>query len=234
MAYQAAAPIRGSRRDGELHRLALECPEGLTDEEVMLVLCDPAVAADPGTGNHLFSELFRRYHVRVTTWCFRLTRNRGRALDLAQEIFFKAYRHRNGFRGDSRFSTWLYVITRNHCLSSLKRIADPVDVGETVPIRLCDYSTPQPDKMMERKQRHQEMWQMIGATLEPMEARVMALHYGYELPLAAITERLALTNPSGAKAYVVNARRKLNLVIKRRASRQAATAFPATTSRTAA
>ena len=48
----------------------------------------------------------------------------------------------------------------------------------------------------------------------------MALHYGYELPLAAITQQLELTNPSGAKAYVVNARRKLNLVMKRRALRK--------------
>jgi RNA polymerase sigma-70 factor (ECF subfamily) len=214
----------------ELHRMALECPEGLTDEEVMLVLCGSGESGYAGLADLLFGELFRRYQVRVTAWCFRLTRNRGRALDLAQEIFFKAYRHRHGFRGDSRFSTWLYVITRNHCLSSLKKLADPVDVGETVPLRLRDSSMPQPDIAIERKQRHQEMWQMIGATLEPIEARVMALHYGYEWPLAAITQRLALTNPSGAKAYVVNARRKLNLVIKRRAARKPAPAL----SRTAA
>lgn len=195
--------------------MARECPEALTDEEVMLVLCNP------GSGEHLFAEIFRRYHARVTTWCFRLTHNRARAHDLAQEIFFKAYRHRQGFRGDSRFSTWLYVITRNHCLSSMKKIADPVEVGETMPLRLQDLSAPRADVLIERRQKHQEMWQMIGATLEPLEARVMALHYGYEVPLAAITRRLALTNPSGAKAYVVNARRKLNLVIRRRAARPA-------------
>jgi RNA polymerase sigma-70 factor, ECF subfamily len=210
----------------ELYRLAQDCPESLTDEEVMLVLCDPDIAF----GDNLFSELFRRYHARVTSWCFRLTRNRGRSLDLAQEVFFKAYRHRHGFRGDSRFSTWLYAIARNHCLSSLKKLADPVDAGEAVLARLRDCSTAQPDTVVERKQRHKEMLQMIGATLEPMEARVMALHYGYELPLAQITQKLALTNPSGAKAYVVNARRKLSLVLKRRALQKAAPSF----SRTAA
>jgi RNA polymerase sigma-70 factor, ECF subfamily len=210
----------------ELYRLAEDCPESLTDEEVMLVLCDPDVAC----GDSLFSELFRRYHARVTSWCFRLTRNRGRSLDLAQEVFFKAYRHRHGFRGDSRFSTWLYAIARNHCLSSLKKLADPVDAGEAVPARLRDCSTAQPDIVVERKQRHKEMLQMIGATLEPMEAQVMALHYGYELPLAQITQKLALTNPSGAKAYVVNARRKLSLVLKRRALQKAAPSL----SRTAA
>jgi hypothetical protein len=38
--------------------------------------------------------------------------------------------------------------------------------------------------------------------------------------LATITQRLDLSNPSGAKAYVVNARRKLNIVLQRRASKK--------------
>jgi RNA polymerase sigma factor (sigma-70 family) len=214
----------------ELYRMAQDCPESLTDEELMFVLCDSNRANDERLGESLFGELFRRYHVRVTSWCFRFTRNRGRALDLAQEVFFRAYRHRHGFRGDSRFSTWLYSITRNHCLSAIKKIADPVDGGEIVPLRLQDFSTTPPDIAIERKQRHREMWQLIDNALEPTEARVMALHYGYELPLAAITRKLALTNPSGAKAYVVNARRKLSRAIKRHASLKAASAL----SRTAA
>jgi RNA polymerase sigma factor (sigma-70 family) len=203
----------------QLYRLAQDCPESLTDEEVMLVLCGTiAGRPDDDLGERLFSQLFHRYHARVTSWCFRFTRNRGRALDLAQEVFFRAYRHRHGFRGDSRFSTWLYAIARNHCLSAIRKIADPVDAGEIVPLRLRDLSTTPPDVAIERKQRHREMWRVIGAALEPTEARVMALHYGYELPLAEITQQLALTNPSGAKAYVVNARRKLDRVIKRRIS----------------
>jgi RNA polymerase sigma-70 factor, ECF subfamily len=202
----------------ELYRMAHDCPEALKDEELMFVLCDPEVDRGSALGDNMFSELFRRYHARVTSWCFRFTRNRCRALDLAQEVFFRAYRHRAGFRGDSRFSTRLYAITRNHCLSAVSRVADPVDIGEAVPLRLRDSSTVPVDIAMERRQKHEEMWRVIGNTLDATEARVMALHYGYEVPLATITRDLALTNPSGAKAYVVNARRKLNRAIQRRAS----------------
>ena len=184
----------------------------------MFVLCN----SEGNEAEDLFGEIFRRYHSRVTAWCLRLTRNRSRAVDLAQEVFFKAYRHRQSFRGDSRFSTWMYAIARNHCLSSLKKLADPAETGEAVPLRMRDHTTVEADVLIERKQRHKEMWLMIGATLEPLEARVMALHYGYEVPLAAITRQLALSNPSGAKAYVVNARRKLNTALKRRALRRAA------------
>ena len=117
----------------------------------MLVLCD-SPDAQSVSGEELFSEIFRRYHTRVTAWCFRLTRNRARALDLAQEVFFKAYRHRHGFRGDSRFSTWLYAITRNHCLSRSRNWPIRWMPVKPIPLRLRDVSVIQPDIQIERKQ----------------------------------------------------------------------------------
>src|SRR5947209_3274235 len=92
----------------ELRRMWRTCPEGLTDEEAMAILCSSNGSDGGECSEDIFSEIFRRYHSRVTSWCFRLTRNRTRALDLAQEVLFKAYRHRDSFRGDARFSTWLY------------------------------------------------------------------------------------------------------------------------------
>lgn len=198
--------------------VAATCPEALTDQELMLVLGE---MEDNQLRDDLFGEVFRRYQGRVTAWCYRITRDRNRALDLAQEIFLKAFRHIRSFRGDARLSTWLYAITRNHCLSSIKkRSADPAELAEEMPRGLRDL-TIQPDRDIQRAQANRRMWEMIHATLEPLEARVMALHYGYEIPLATITQRLALANPSGAKAYVVNARRKLSHAIRRHAQNEA-------------
>jgi hypothetical protein len=50
----------------------------------------------------------------------------------------------------------------------------------------------EPDRDIERQQVSRRMWQMIHATLEPLEVRVMTLHYAYEIPLATITRKLAL------------------------------------------
>lgn len=198
----------------ELRGMATQCPEALTDEELMSVLRG---SEERGEREHVFEEIFRRYHVRVTSWCYRITRNRVTAADLSQEIFLKAYRHLHGFRGDSRLSTWLYAITRNHCLSSIgKRSTDPLATGEVIPLRLPDLTAADPNRTLEREQLCKRLWEMIGSTLEPMEARVITLHFAYGVPLAAITRQLALSNPSGAKAYVVNARRKLSRVIQRR------------------
>ena len=61
-----------------------------------------------------------------------------------------------------------------------------------------------------------DVWGLMTSALEPMEVRVMALHYGYEVPLGTLTRHLELVNPSGAKAYIVNGRRKLKSALARR------------------
>jgi RNA polymerase sigma-70 factor, ECF subfamily len=197
----------------ELRKMAKTFPEALSDNELMRALR----GLPDAQRSQLFGEVFRRYQSRVTSWCYRLTHNQACAVDLAQEIFFKAYRHMHGFRGDSRLSTWLYAITRNHCLSFIQKMAaDPVETGESVPPGLRDLRAAEPDCDIERAQLSRRIWRMLNSTLDPLEARVMTLHYGYEVPLATITVKLGLSNPSGAKAYIVNARRKLRAVIVRR------------------
>jgi hypothetical protein len=56
---------------------------------------------------------------------------------------------------------------------------------------------------------------LMKEVLTATEQRVMTLHYGLEMELDAITTALGLTNTSGAKAFIVSARRKLNAALKR-------------------
>jgi DNA-directed RNA polymerase specialized sigma24 family protein len=56
----------------------------------------------------------------------------------------------------------------------------------------------------------------ISTALDPLEAEVVNLHYMEGLPLEAITQSLALTNASGAKAYLLRARRKLVWTLRKR------------------
>lgn len=196
-----------------------------SDETLMFLLRS---AIDRKTVDVLFDEIFRRYHSRVSAWCLRLIRDREQALDLTQEVFLRAFRRMHTYRGDSRFSTWLFAITRNHCLNSLKkRNTEPAETGEIMPDELWGSDGMEIHTAIERRQSFLKMWNLIEATLSPMEARVMALHYGHELPLAVITRELLLSNPSGAKAYIVNARRKLNAMLGKNESRRRSRATPA-------
>jgi RNA polymerase sigma-70 factor, ECF subfamily len=183
-----------------------------SDEALVFLLLN---AVDQPTVDDLFNELFRRYQVRVSRWCYRVTRDPESVADLVQEVFLRAFRRLSTYRGNSRFSTWLYAITRNHCLNSLKkRQTEPVAAGEIMPDDFPGADGQEVHQAMERDQSFRNMWSLIQATLTPMEVRVMSLHYGHGLPFALITRQMMLSNPSGAKAYIVNARRKLKAVLR--------------------
>ena len=182
----------------------------LPDKLLMTVL---AAAVDQQTFNCLFDEVFRRYHRQVARWCYKIAKNQDRALDLSQEVFLKAFRSIHTFRGDSQLSTWLYVITRNHCLNSLKKWKTEPD-GNAVEslLTLIRSSDEDAHLALERTQSYEQLYRFLHSILTPMEVTVMTLHYVHDLTLPAITRRLMLSNRSGAKAYLVSIRRKLKFV----------------------
>jgi len=178
-----------------------------TDEELMLLLC---AAVDRNAADPIFHEVYERYHARVVSWCYRVARDRENATDLAQEVFLKAYRYRHSFRGEARLSTWLYAIARNHCITALGKTDGNLQPLDTIPaLALRDHKCVAPDRAAEQNELAARLLRLMSRILEPMEVRVMTLHYAHDVSLAAITHDLGLRNPSGAKAYIVNARRKL-------------------------
>jgi RNA polymerase sigma-70 factor (ECF subfamily) len=184
----------------------------LTDEQ--LISAHRSETRIPGGGDAL-SELFCRYQPHIARWCIRFTQDRDSALDLAQEILFRAYRSLHTFRGEARFSTWLYVIARNQCSSALqKRAYQPAYVDSSAAESLPDTLTADVQDVLESEQLRSRVWQIVMGALSGTEARVMMMHYGEDVPLSDITRDLGLSNKSGAKAYIVSARRKLNSIVR--------------------
>ena len=68
-----------------------------------------------------FEALVRAYEKNVYNLALRMMGNAQDAEDMAQEAFLKAYNSLPGFRGDSRFSVWLYRIVSNVCLDQLRK-----------------------------------------------------------------------------------------------------------------
>jgi len=163
----------------------------------------------------LLEELFRRHRPRVVAWCYRLSGDRELAADLAQDVFVKAYSSLDTFRRDSKFTTWLYVIARNCCRDAQRaRATRPREAPEAA---IVDPPSAGNDALaaLEARDARTVLRAMMDEVLDETEKRVMTLHYGHEMRLDAITAALGLTNPSGAKAYIVSARRKLNAAMKR-------------------
>ena len=67
----------------------------------------------------LLGVLFARHSQRAYAQCYRLVGDGVVSEDLVQEAFLRVLRHRDKFRGDSRFATWLHRIVRNVCLDHI-------------------------------------------------------------------------------------------------------------------
>jgi RNA polymerase sigma-70 factor (ECF subfamily) len=85
------------------------------------------------------TELYRRYGDIVIGRCRSLLRNDSDAQDAAQEVFLKAHRYKDSFRGDSSPSTWLFRITTTTCLNWIRtrkrHPEDPVEDFATSPFQ---------------------------------------------------------------------------------------------------
>jgi len=66
-------------------------------------------------------DLYERHRPLVYSLCLRMTGNTSEAEDLTQEIFIQLLRKVGSFRGESRFSSWLYRFTTNHVLMHFRR-----------------------------------------------------------------------------------------------------------------
>jgi len=70
-----------------------------------------------------FRELLESHRDRVFNITFRMLGNRHEAEDVAQEVFISVFKTIDSFREESKFSTWLYRVTVNHCKNRIKYLA---------------------------------------------------------------------------------------------------------------
>ncbi len=162
-----------------------------------------------------FNELFSRHQRRVALWCLRFTGDRETAADLAQEIFLKVYESADSFRGRARFSTWLYSVTRNHCLNHAQRRKRQMESLEEGNEDRATREWPDFLEGLEHKRRLELVRRLMTEKLTALERKVMKLRFLDELALDTITRLLDLENKSGAKAYIVSAKRKLQRELQR-------------------
>jgi|SRR5215831_760165 len=180
--------------------------ERFTDEE-LIEGCQ--AAEDPAAAEPFLNVLFQRYHARVASWCYHITGDTNAAVDLAQEVFIKAFQGLPSFRRGAKFTTWLYSIARNHCLDELRSRRRQIEELPAESEDIDDGGAIRADTALEERESRDLMRRLIRESLDETEAKVMILHYVHELPLGSVSRMLNLTNESGAKAYVVSARRKL-------------------------
>ena len=140
-----------------------------------------ASAADPDSrlveraqagDSRAFEALVRRYERWVFTLALRMVGDRGEAEDVAQDVFLKAYTGLSGFRGSSRFSTWLYAIASHHCLNHLaSRARRPVPESSLRPAGNGDDDPPGPvERLADQRPRADDLLERQETARQVQEA----------------------------------------------------------------
>ena len=69
----------------------------------------------------LFEILYDRYATLVYNKCYGFAKDADEAKDMTQDVFLKLFVKLASFKGKSKFSTWLYAFTYNHCVNYVTR-----------------------------------------------------------------------------------------------------------------
>jgi RNA polymerase sigma-70 factor (ECF subfamily) len=138
-----------------------------------------------------FAELVNRYKHRVY-WLVRRMLGSEEDEDVAQEVFLRAYEALPGFRGDCKFSTWIYKITRNLCLAQLKKRGvrgEPLslDVENDERIHCLVSGGDEPIREIERLDLSRSVRQLMGR-LSVQYRTVLTLFYLNEASYEEIAE----------------------------------------------
>ncbi|MBP3698525.1 MAG: sigma-70 family RNA polymerase sigma factor [Oscillospiraceae bacterium] len=153
-----------------------------------------------GGDRDAFGELVEQYRDNVYRLAYRMCGNAYDADEAAQEAFVAAWRALPNFRGDAKFSTWLYRLTTNAAIDVMRREKRHQTVGDGEMMDLAD-DADSPQETVERTEQ-QEAVQKALATLSEEYREVLLLRYMEELDYAEIADVLQL--PSGTVKSRIN------------------------------
>ena len=102
---ELAEPRDGKRRDGNLRLMEDDIRQRLDAEQY----------------REAFELLMDRFQDKVFRLAFSMVRNETMAEDLTQDVLMRIWKALPGYHGDASLSTWIYTITRNTCLTEIKK-----------------------------------------------------------------------------------------------------------------
>jgi RNA polymerase sigma-70 factor (ECF subfamily) len=140
-----------------------------------------------------YAELVNRYQAYVFTLVLRMIKSREDAEEVAQDVFIKAYRSLADFRGESKFSTWLYTIANTTSITFLRK--KKLDVHSLDNEKVFEVADSKDSgfraNLVEQKSRVNMVNEAI-AMLSPDDAEIITLFYKAEQNLEEISRILRL------------------------------------------
>ena len=163
---------------------------------------------------NLFAMLVDRYKDMIFTLAIKMVKNREEAEEVAQDTFIKIYSSLIKFKGDSKFSTWIYKIAYNTCLDRLKK-----NKKEDLNISIDEFSAHLIKTMdnalsaLEDKERKQTIQDCLNL-LPGEENFLLTLFYFEDQSLEEIGKIMNI-NANNVKVKLFRSRQKLAVILKK-------------------
>lgn len=160
-----------------------------------------------------FSALVNQYKDLVFTLAYKMLKNKEEAEEASQDTFVKVFNSLTKFKGESKFSTWIYKITYNTCLDRLKKNTKKNSV-----VYLEDFNEQQIKVIesilenideKERNQKIQECLQLLPGE----DAFLLTLYYFDDQSLEEIAKVIDC-NSNNVKIKLFRTRKKLASILK--------------------
>lgn len=163
-------------------------------------------------------QLYKTYFPKVYHTCYSYAKNQDDAFDLAQDVMLKAFNHIEAFQGKSSFSTWLYSITRNHCLSTLskKKLLYHEDVHTAYNLIAEEFDTEEMENREKKEQMELELKHYIDL-LPENDKRMLELKYFQKYSVKDLQKEFDLS-ASAVKMRLLRARQRIEQIIEVRAA----------------
>ena len=160
-----------------------------------------------------FTVLVYRYKDLVFTLALRMVKNREEAEEVSQDTFIKVYNSLNRFKGDYKFSTWIYRVAYNTCLDWLKK-----NKRQEYTVAIYEYTEHQVKTLENALDalEEQEKQLAIKKCLEMLPSEdsfILTLYYFEELSLDEISKITGL-KPNNVKVKLFRSRKKLATILK--------------------
>ncbi len=156
---------------------------------------DPVIARAQEGDEAAFQELFRTHRDTVARIVHRVMGPSHEIEDVVQDVFIHVYRSISKFRGDSKFTTWLYRLTANVTKMHLRKKRSRPRFADVPVPEATDKPVEQPDAAAARHQRVAALYRLVDK-LSDKKRTVLVLHDFEGLPakeIAAIVEAPVLT-----------------------------------------
>jgi RNA polymerase sigma factor (sigma-70 family) len=163
-----------------------------------------------------YALLVDRYQNFVFTLVLRYINNREEAEEVAQDIFVKAFRSLADFRGQSKFSTWLYTIVNTTCISRLRKNQEKLIFKEHDELAHLseNNSTFSNAVHLAESRSEKKLIDTAIASLPEMDSQVITLYYQHEQTMEEIGTILGLT-VNNVKIRLFRARQKLKVILSK-------------------